>query len=608
MEKYSLSISLLIFTLSLGTFYIYKSHNSERFTTSNYASPPPPLCYDDKSMNLLTKFKNVNSHLISECFDHDITYLIDNDLLMKKAAWLKRNKGSTITEEFLLDALFLLGSEKTLHLMLAEVYMGDKRWHDAQKQLDLADIEINHKYRLWVDAHTGELSDGTDEKLLPNLQKNTEVKHAQVFTQNDNNFSLQRISDGDITKQNVEPSIATSSNGQYIWLTWTDSGIQDENQDSDINWVRTKSAQSNDAGNSWSSVDFNPLPHVIERYHFDPMTIYDETNHLIYAGGALVGFEGVAGSSNEDDSFFIYRWDLNTDNIYGPFSIPVTGADKGWLSVDQNGQIFLTHQSGIESSLDYAENFIQFSHQFFISGGPRNNYHDNDCLFITAIYKVATCDHEGSMISVDYNFSSIFNSPVFNGFAPDGILPGNFRVHINVQNAIHPNGEIHAIYTDSMPNDDSKLAIFMRTSDDNGLNWSEPSIISANASGDQFMPWVEIDKSGGIHVVYFDTRHGNQADDAEFAMLDLYYQYSDDQGMTWQETRVTPTSFIPPEPEPGQPIWMGQAFIGDYIAMNVTDNHINIAFPWSDTPEQMHLYFAQKTLKNTDVIFINSFE
>ena len=79
--------------------------------------------------------------------------------------------------------------------------------------------------------------------------------------------------------------------------------------------------------------------------------------------------------------------------------------------------------------------------------------------------------------------------------------------------------------------------------------------------GDQFFPWIEVDQQGRIHMLFYDSRGVAQNDSDPVGFFDAYYSYSDDEGATWTESKLT-----------SAPLRTDLAFtnglwIGDYIGL-----------------------------------------
>ncbi len=150
--------------------------------------------------------------------------------------------------------------------------------------------------------------------------------------------------------------------------------------------------------------------------------------------------------------------------------------------------------------------------------------------------------------------------------------PGNFRVpSMNYLDVDPDTGTLYAVYFDTTDIDPGpptrwNLDMYFTKSINNGTSWTTPVVINQDATptGDQFLPWVEVDHAGRIHVVSFDSRHVVQDDDGGEGFFDVYYTYSTDGGDTWTEARLTPNTWSS----------AGVSFIGDYNGMAVAGDRM----------------------------------
>jgi hypothetical protein len=580
-------------TFKLGLFCLFFTLiaciNSHQQISQKAQAGPIANCPTDNQNKIFKKVKRDSLVKFYHCYDFPIEYLIANDLVIAKSIWLKNYQGYESSKDFLIQAVSNGANDREIHLKLAEYFYKNKNWLEAKQQIDLAELEVNHPLRLIIEYHLGDFSAGTDLNLLPYIYKSNDIKQA-VVSQQGNSFNLQRVSDANTDFINGEPSMATSADGEKIWLLWTDSGQDTDDLPGFYYWT-IKSIQSTDGGLTWNNFNMNTYPGKIDIFHFDPMTTYDEINQIFYAGGMVKAFDENWGST-DDDAMFLYRWKPIDNSSAGPFKTFERSPDKGWITTNSEGEIFLAHHYGVDKSIDQGETFTRMITESSIAPQPRIN--NDDCLIITDYNKTIRCGTTDLEI-LPYNFSSIFA----NG---DNYIPGTFRVFSFAQNAIQNNNDIYVIYSDLKSPHSDETTIYMTKSTDNGQNWSSPWVITPNITGDQFIPWIEIDPNGGIHVAYYDTRNTPQLDSDTSATLDLYYSYSSDNGQTWQETRVTPTSFTTPD------LHWGDYFFTDYISMSVNSDKVYLAFPWSTQPGQMHMYFAQKTISFVDDIFQDGFE
>lgn len=127
------------------------------------------------------------------------------------------------------------------------------------------------------------------------------------------------------------------------------------------------------------------------------------------------------------------------------------------------------------------------------------------------------------------------------------------------------------IATDAMNNDDPP-----------NLGLTTTRIIPNNqeVEGDQFFPWIEATRVSAptgdftrLHLVYMDSRNTDQDDSSSNpdGFFDLYYAFSDDEGVTWTEHRLTPESF---NAGLGVRTVGGRLFFGDYIALAAAGKRI----------------------------------
>ena len=148
-----------------------------------------------------------------------------------------------------------------------------------------------------------------------------------------------------------------------------------------------------------------------------------------------------------------------------------------------------------------------------------------------------------------------------------------------MQTAVDPNdGTLYAVFSDVTDFDSSTgnydVDIYFTKSDDSGLTWSDPpTILNSDSTipADQFMPWIEVDSFGRIHVVYYDTRSQLQSDDGLTpAIAEVYYAFSDDGGDNWTDFPISPQPFeIPDDASPLR------TRIGDYIGIAVNNRTVH---------------------------------
>ncbi|MFQ5911365.1 MAG: hypothetical protein ACE5IJ_11705, partial [Thermoplasmata archaeon] len=125
--------------------------------------------------------------------------------------------------------------------------------------------------------------------------------------------------------------------------------------------------------------------------------------------------------------------------------------------------------------------------------------------------------------------------------------------------SVGPSGQIYVAWTNFTSSDwDIDLSVSM----DNGTTFSLPIRVNDDLSTEiQFMPWVDVDPLGTVHITWYDNRT---------QQLEILYANSTDNGTTiGPNLRVSDTSFL------------GEWFIGDYIPL-VADQWTNIHIVWCD--------------------------
>ncbi|MDA3843929.1 MAG: T9SS type A sorting domain-containing protein, partial [Candidatus Kapabacteria bacterium] len=99
--------------------------------------------------------------------------------------------------------------------------------------------------------------------------------------------------------------------------------------------------------------------------------------------------------------------------------------------------------------------------------------------------------------------------------------------------------------------------IYFSRSEDGGDNWSDPIIVNADTTGDQFWAWMSIDPANGdLAIMYLDSRN-----DPANLLSECYVSYSADGGATWTDRRAAEiNSDLRRNP-------FGSNFAGDYSGM-----------------------------------------
>ena len=191
-------------------------------------------------------------------------------------------------------------------------------------------------------------------------------------------------------------------------------------------------------------------------------------------------------------------------------------------------------------------------------------------------------------------FWDIYNAPQ---------IPGEFRVPPLTYLDVDPNdGTLYCVYFDisGSAGGNANVDLYFTRSIDHGDTWTTPTVINGDSDppGDQFFSWLEVDSSGRLHVLFYDTRNTAQDDIAESAYLDAYYAWSEDGGDTWTEHRLTPASFN---------TGAASNFIGDYLGMGVGHGRAYPVYPFVENG--VHQIVSNQIVWRDDPnIFTDGFE
>jgi BNR repeat-like domain len=122
------------------------------------------------------------------------------------------------------------------------------------------------------------------------------------------------------------------------------------------------------------------------------------------------------------------------------------------------------------------------------------------------------------------------------------------------------NGTIYVVWSDSRFSSGLRDDVALSKSVDGGNTWSTPTKVNRTpVAVAAFTPSVEVAADGTVGVFYYDFRNNTPAPGA---LTDAFLAHSHDGGATWQENRLTPTSFDIEQ----APVARG-FFLGDYVGL-----------------------------------------
>jgi tetratricopeptide (TPR) repeat protein len=367
-----------------------------------------------------------------------------------------------------------------------------------------------------------------------------------------------RVDAGAGTARSNETSMsAAASNPLEIFGAWNDYR--------EAGFIRVGVGLSLDGGASWSDFQLRPPGPNRAAVEGDPMTCYDDRSGALWVGGI---------SFTSNGGIFVARKDAGAAAFQSPVMARVSGgADKGWMAAGADPfnphatRVYIAYNEGVLRSTDMGNSWsgpvpLASGIGFLPRVGPGG-----------VLYVVYWNFGFAHQIQRSFDGGASFGSPItvatrMDAWGLDGSrVPGDYRVAILQAFAVDPNdGTLYVVYFDttSIAANGANVDLYFTKSTDQGLHWTTPVVINqdANPPGDQFFPWLEVDRSSRLHLVFYDTRNVVQNDSDPFGIIDAYYSYSDDHGASWTEIRLT------------NPGWSsafdgyGGTFIGDYLGLS----------------------------------------
>lgn len=364
---------------------------------------------------------------------------------------------------------------------------------------------------------------------------------------------------------------------------------------------------SMDGGLSWSQ---GQLP---SGTWGDPCVIFDLNGRAYYShlsnpvGGYFIERLIVHRSSNGGAS-----WYDSVDVGYNP----PRQQDKEWMAVDETNSPYRnnlymawTEFDALESTNPADSTRILFSRS--TNGGDtwmiplRISDEGGNCLdgdntvegAVPAVgpggeVYVAWSGPRGIMFDRSLDGGLTFGRDVFVAEQPGGWafdVPGMYRCNglpitaCDVSQSPY-RGTVYVCWSDQRHGEDD-TDVFLSKSTDGGITWSPATRVNDDMRGrQQFFPWLAIDQSAGVlYCVFYDRR--NTVGDA----TDVYLAISRDGGETFQNSRVSKSSFVP---DPA-------VFFGDYIGIAARDRHV---YPiWARMDKQARSVWAAAILDTPDV-------
>ncbi len=351
------------------------------------------------------------------------------------------------------------------------------------------------------------------------------------------------------------------------WNDWRESIGNNER-------IRIGVGLSLDGGHKWSDWLLRPPAAHQSDVEGDPMTAIDPRTGSAWVGGISFAPEG---------GLFVARRDPGATEFEAPVMAFVTGAaDKCWMAAGpapdepEVTMLYITCNLGLLCSDDLGQTWsapralrtgIGYLPRVGPDGALYIGYWDSGAQF-----KIKRSVDRGETFTEHHVATrmDIWGSESFNTR-----LPGTFRAPPFLHFAVDQrDGAVFAVYADTTDYVDGNadVDLYFCASFDDAETWTTPTILSGDfePTGDQFFPWIEVDREGRIHLVWVDSRHTEQDDNIEDGLFDNYYMYSSDRGDTWHEYRLTAKSWSSRD----DGLNRAAQFIGDYYGLTTAGNAV----------------------------------
>ena len=330
--------------------------------------------------------------------------------------------------------------------------------------------------------------------------------------------------------------------------------------------IRSVFTRSFDGGLTWSDQEIRPPAAYRTSVEGAPMMAHDHRDGTLYAGAMAFGGNG---------GIYVARKEPN-DTFFQPAVMArINGSvDKGWMAVgidpfnNNNSRLYVAYNQGLSRSADRGVTWqgpvsLGSGLGFLPRVAPDGTVYIETWVYGSPQILLRKSTDGGQTVG-----ASTLIANRLDVWGVDGTrFPGNFRVPPLNTFAIDPNnGTLYCCYFDTtqVVGGNRDVDLYFTRSTNGGTSWSTPTRINGgqgDPQADSFFPWMEVDQTGRIGIVYYDTRNGHRNDSQNPALIDTFFTYSEDGGATWNEHRLTPTTW--------SSLYDGHndGFIGDYLGM-----------------------------------------
>ncbi|HMQ69083.1 MAG TPA: hypothetical protein PKA90_08575 [Ignavibacteria bacterium] len=126
------------------------------------------------------------------------------------------------------------------------------------------------------------------------------------------------------------------------------------------------------------------------------------------------------------------------------------------------------------------------------------------------------------------------------------------------------------IYTAGVEKSSDSIDVVMHRSTDGGETWNYSKKVNSDSTGSvklQFMPALNVDKYGGINIIYYDARNSNSNDSFE-----VYLSRSTDGGLNFTDTKISDHKMK--FSQPAVPFFGFDGYIGAYTGLTSGEKYL----------------------------------
>jgi hypothetical protein len=358
----------------------------------------------------------------------------------------------------------------------------------------------------------------TSTDLTDNLNINSsESTQADFFQIKGFSKNVLLSTDDGNWNQHVEPMIAIGDNGT-LFAGWKNANTHDGGGE------RVSIAKSIDRGVSWTIPFDMPMYNGLNTKQSDPWLFWHnqsiyyayiewEPEYFQYFTPTYLSQVTVAKSGGD-----ITEWTTATASFGSYF------ADKETMNIDDNGTIYVVYDDAdvstsegkvtirVTRSDNAGESFQWISDIGIPSDGhlaPYITVNSENHIFIVSTWLDTKTGGGNLYFTSNQDNGTTFENQSFVN------SDGNYSFFASGKATIpviqfDQDDRLYLLWADIFEPVTHSIDIYLRYSDDFGETWSERFQVNPTTAGNQFMPDMDIDSEGNLHVVYYDApNYGN---------------------------------------------------------------------------------------------------